>query len=149
MIIGNRYGSKTNSGKSITNLEYLCAKKKNVPIYVFIMKQMLSIIPLWKDNKQGDFSNVVDSTDVFDFIIMVREEDNRWCQEFETAQDITNILKIQLSYLFKESLDIRSKVISNNLPDFWADLSNKALNILLEKGDLFELNFFRQTGSRR
>jgi len=36
LIIGNRYGSILPSGRSITNMEYLTAKNRKIPIYVFI-----------------------------------------------------------------------------------------------------------------
>ena len=40
LIIGTRYGYVTDQGKSITNLEYLHAKAKGIPIYVFVSKQL-------------------------------------------------------------------------------------------------------------
>ena len=36
LIIGNRYGYQTDNGKSVTNLEYLRAKEKGIPIYAFM-----------------------------------------------------------------------------------------------------------------
>ena len=38
LIVGTRYGYVTDQGKSITNLEYLHAKAKGIPIYVFVSK---------------------------------------------------------------------------------------------------------------
>jgi hypothetical protein len=113
-------------------------------IYVFILKEMLHILPVWKDNKEGDYSKIVDSPEIFEFINCIREEDKRWCQEFETAQNIISALKMQLSYLFKESLDIRTRVKESNLPTFWNNLSSKAINILLEKDAFYELQFYQQ-----
>jgi hypothetical protein len=42
LIIGGRYGSQNDDGKSITNLEYLRARAKGIPIYVFVSKNILS-----------------------------------------------------------------------------------------------------------
>ena len=35
LIVGSRYGSVRDEGKSITNLEYLHANAKSIPIYIF------------------------------------------------------------------------------------------------------------------
>jgi hypothetical protein len=46
LIVGGRYGSLTDSGHSVTNLEYLEAKAKGIPIYVFVLKSVLQVIPV-------------------------------------------------------------------------------------------------------
>ena len=46
LIVGNRYGHITDSGKSITNLEYLHAKAKGIPIYVFVDKQLYNLLKI-------------------------------------------------------------------------------------------------------
>ena len=58
LIIGGRYGHITDKGKSVTNLEYLQARAKKIPIYVFIDFKILTTLTLWKDNKAGDFSSI-------------------------------------------------------------------------------------------
>jgi hypothetical protein len=143
LVVGNRYGFQIENGKSITNTEYLYAKKLGLPIYVFIYKPIISILPIWKKNKNGDFSDSVDSTKIFEFVQDLRESDNNWCFEFEIAQDIVKVLKIQFSYLFKESLKIRTR-FNSNLPDFYTKLTPKAINILLNKEDMYEVLFFAQ-----
>ena len=40
LIVGNRYGYVLESGKSVTNLEYLHAKAKGIPMYVFVSKKI-------------------------------------------------------------------------------------------------------------
>jgi len=144
LVVGNRYGFQIENGKSITNTEYLYAKKLGLPIYVFIYKPIISILPIWKKNKKGDFSDSVDSTKIFEFVQDLRETDNNWCFEFETAQDIVKVLKVQFSYLFKESLKIRTR-FNSNLPNFYKKLTPEAINILLNKEDMFEVLFFTQT----
>src|SRR5882757_1392045 len=43
LVIGGRYGSvDSGSGKSITNLEYLAAKTKGIPVYAFVDQQVLT-----------------------------------------------------------------------------------------------------------
>lgn len=52
LIIGNKYGSLGETGKSITNTEYLTAVQKGIPIYTFSLKQMTTILPLWERNPE-------------------------------------------------------------------------------------------------
>jgi hypothetical protein len=61
LIVGKRYGHQTGNGKSITNLEYLEAKKKGIPVYVFVNSDVMSILPLWKNNPYADFSTHVEN----------------------------------------------------------------------------------------
>lgn len=142
LVVGNRYGSITDNQKSITNTEFLTAKAKNIPIFVFIDKKTLSTFYFWKENKNADFSKFVDNTAIFEFIADIRENNRLWSFEFEKAQDIIHTLKYQFSYLFKESLKIYSNF--NKLGDdiLNLDLSNEAINILLAKDTLYEYEFF-------
>ncbi len=43
LVIGGRYGSVNETGKSITNLEFLEAQAKGIPKYVFVSKNTRSI----------------------------------------------------------------------------------------------------------
>lgn len=144
LIVGSHYGFQIENGKSITNTEYLYAKKLGKPIYVFIYKPIISILPIWKKNKDADFSDSVDSTKIFEFVQDLRETGNNWCFEFELAQDIIKVLKNQFSHLFKESLDTRTR-FNKNLPDIYKKLSSDAINILLNKEDMYEVLFFAQS----
>ncbi|WP_415579538.1 DUF4062 domain-containing protein, partial [Elizabethkingia anophelis] len=60
LVVGSRYGSTIETGKSITNIEFLTAKQKGIPIFCFIDKSILSILNVWKNNRDADFSNIVD-----------------------------------------------------------------------------------------
>lgn len=144
LIIGNRYGSVLETGKSITNLEFLTAKNKNIPIYIFIDKKVLNALTFWKSNKEGVFTNIVDNVQIFEFIQDIRENFKLWTFEFEKAQDITTTLKSQLTYLFKESLNLRSKMSQLDSSFLSLPLSNKALSIAIEKQDYFEILFLSQ-----
>lgn len=145
LIIGNRYGAQIETGKSITNIEFLTAKQKGIPIYIFIDKKIINILPVWRKNKDSDYTDIVDSTKIFEFVTEIRDDLNLWSFEFEKAQDIISTLKNQLSYLFKESLILSTKYKSK-LDDLFVDnLSNEALRIYLEKQDLYESEFFIQT----
>ncbi len=144
LIVGNRYGFVTDNGKSITNTEYLYAKERGIPVYIFIFKPLITLLKVWKDNKNIDFSNSVESPKVFEFVELLRESNRSWCFEFERAQEIISTLRIQFSHLFKQSLDLRKKYRVSDQPDFYKKLSAKALNLVLLKEKHFELLFFTQ-----
>ncbi len=144
LIVGNRYGYQTETGKSITNLEFETARRKGIPIYIFIDQETLAYQRIWKENKNANFEKFVDSEKVFEFIKEVREDSSLWTFNFRSAKDIIEILRKQFSYLFKDALAIKKKFdsIPNNLKGF--DISPEAIRILFEKGDLYELEFFIQ-----
>jgi hypothetical protein len=144
LIVGNRYGSQLETGKSITNIEFLTARNKGIPIYIFIKKDILSILPVWYNNQSADFSAVTDNPKIFNFINEVRNDSKLWSFEFDKAKDITQILNVQLSYLFKDCLRIKNRFDSEIEGFFQNKLSTKALKILFEKGDEFEIDFFSQ-----
>lgn len=145
LIIGNKYGSVLNTGTSITNTEFLTAVGKNIPIYTFALKQMTTLLPLWEKNPTADFSNVVDNNKVFEFLSDVRKNKGLWNFEFEKAQDIINILRTQFSYLFRDALMAKRQLTDLHISEFQSDLSPKTLNILLRKGELYEMKFFLQS----
>lgn len=143
LIIGNRYGC-TDYGKSITNIEFLTAVEKGIPIYTFTLKNMINILPVWNDNKNINYSSIVDNPQIFQFIQDVRKNSGLWNFEFEKVQNIMEILKIQLSYLFNNALQIRQKIKVLNNDSLVNKISSKSTQILLEKKDLYETHFFFQ-----
>lgn len=144
LIIGNKYGYVGETGKSITNTEYLTAVQKGIPIYTFSLKQMTTILPLWERNPDADFSNVVDNKKIFEFLVDVRKKSGRWNFEFESAQDIIDTLRKQLSILFRNSLGMRKKIVSSPYEDLYSKISSKALNIIMQKEEGYDIKFFMQ-----
>jgi hypothetical protein len=144
LIIGGRYGT-IKEGKSVTNMEYLKARAKGIPIYVFIEKSVLNVLPLWIANPNNDFSAMVDSTKLFEFVIAVRDTDAVWTIPFETAQEINEGLRNQLAYLFMDGLTSRRRIKSANLPPQLADLKGVSLEILLEQPPCWEHLLFANT----
>jgi hypothetical protein len=142
LILGGRYGSPTGSGRSVTNLEYLEAKAKGVPVYVFVTKAILQLLPVWKTNRDGDFSTVVDTVKLFEFVEEVRNANNHWVFGFEEASHISETLRKQLAYLFMDALLIRERVRDLNLPASLNNLSGTSLRLLLEKEPAWEFFFF-------
>ncbi|MBO6305950.1 MAG: DUF4062 domain-containing protein [Paludibacteraceae bacterium] len=145
LIIGNKYGSELDSGRSITNTEFITAVDKGIPIYTFALKQMTTILPLWERNPDMDLSSVVDNKKVFEFLADVRKKRGLWNFEFEKAQDITEILKSQLSNLFCEALKVRRRIESLGKKDYISKISSKALDIIIKKEEFYETRFFLQS----
>ncbi len=144
LIIGNKYGSVGETGKSITNTEYLTAVLKGIPIYTFSLKQMTTLLPMWERYPDADFSNVVDNNQIFEFLSEVRKKSGRWNFEFENAQDIKDTLSKQLSILFQNSLELRKRIVSSPYEDLFAKISSKALNIIMQKEEGYDVKFFMQ-----
>lgn len=144
LIIGNKYGYVGENGKSITNTEYLTAIQKGIPIYTFSLKQMTTILPLWERNPDADFSDIVDNKQIFKFLVDVRKKSGRWNFEFESAQDIMDTLRKQLSILFRNSLGLRKKIVSSQYEDLYSKISSKALNIIMQKEEGYDVKFFMQ-----
>lgn len=145
LIIGNKYGSVLGSGKSITNTEFITAVNKGIPIYTFALKQMTTILPLWEQNPDMDLSSIVDNKKVFEFLSDVRKKRGLWNFEFERAQDITEILKSQLSNLFCEALKVKRRIESIDKKEYISKVSSKALDIIIKKEEFYEIRFFLQS----
>lgn len=144
LIIGGRYGYQTDNGKSITNLEYLHARARGLPVYVFVAKSILSMIPLWKDNLDGNFSSVVDSPKLFEFVETLRSKDNVWIHGFEYAQDIIDTFRKQLAYLLYDSLTFRKQIVNSKLSQKLLSLKGESFRIVIEKPIAWEYRLFGQ-----
>lgn len=144
LVIGGRYGYVLENGKSITNMEYIYAKKMGIPVFVYIYRDVTSALGLYQDNPDGNFLQVVDDTKVFDFVNDVRNVNQDWCYDFDHAQDITSNLRIRFSHLFADSLSIRARMHSDDQDELWEVISPKATAIALRKQNFFELDFLRQ-----
>jgi hypothetical protein len=147
LVVGGRYGSVTDSGKSVTNLEYFEAKAKGIPCYVFVQKPILNALPIWRKNKSGNFSDFVDSPKLFEFVESLRDSKEVWVFPFDYAQDITGTLRTQLAYLFKDALAIRTKILHSGLSDALKDLSGAALLLAVQRPLAWEYRLFGQVMS--
>jgi hypothetical protein len=143
LVVGGRYGSETENEKSVTNLEYLEAKVKGIPRYVFVQKSILTAFLVWQKNRSGDFSGFVDSSKLFEFVESLYDpKEKNWVFSFESAQDIIIILRTQLAYLFMDALTIRAKVLGCDLSEALKDLSSAALLLVVQKPFAWEYRLF-------
>jgi hypothetical protein len=145
LVIGGRYGYvDSESSRSVTNLEYLSARLKGIPIYIFIDKRVLSIMPVWQKNPDADFSGQVEDVKVFDFINEVRSEHKAWTHEFETAQDIVASLRNQFAYLTMNGINWMMRLHHSPEARILQKLSGESLKIALEKPDHWEYKLIAQ-----
>lgn len=142
LIVGCRYGNPSDTGQSVTNLEYLHAKQKNIPIYVYIDKSIIANLSVWKENPNASFQSVVDTPKLFEFVDSIRSIESVWSNPFEHAKDIIDNLRSRLAYLFLESLKVRSLIKRTKLTKNLRSLSGEALSIFLTKPIGWEFRLF-------
>lgn len=143
LIVGGRYGYVTNHGeKSITNLEYLRAKSKGIPVFVFIDQNILNVLPIWKKNSTVDFTEIVDSPRIFEFVDTLRNKDSNWIHEFNSGKDIINCLKKQLAYLVNDCLCLRQHFHREGISPKVLQYSGRVFEIDVEKPDFWEYLLF-------
>lgn len=144
LVVGGRYGYiDSATDKSVTNLEYLTARAKGIPIYTFVHRDVTNILPVWKSNPESDFSAKVDDVRLFEFVEQIRSQDRVWTQEFERAQDIIARLRIQLAHLMQEGLKWQIRVSGESMVAL-RGLHGKALHLALERPEAWEYRFFGQ-----
>ncbi|HKY21628.1 MAG TPA: DUF4062 domain-containing protein [Vicinamibacterales bacterium] len=141
LIIGKRYGSVDDrTSQSITNLEYLAARRKQIPIYAFVQRGIRTLLPVWRDNPMVKLSDI-ENPDLFRFVEQVQTEDRVWMQEFDNAQDIINALRIQFAYEHQRGLALAHRF--RDVGDVWLDeLKGLTLRLALEKPDGWEYRLF-------
>lgn len=141
LIVGTRYGCVMENGKSITNLEYLHAKAKGIPVFVFVDKQLYNYLKIWKTNKTGNFSAVVDNPQIFEFVSGIYNESKQWIYTYESMRDITITMKHQLSLIFSDGLTYK-KVLHTLQPHVLeSDIPAGAIRVLIEKPYAWEHKF--------
>lgn len=149
MVIGGRYGSMTDQGKSVTNLEYVTAKAKGIPVYVFVMRSLLSILPVWRENPGGNYASVADSPKLFDFISSIQSGGDQWVFPFDDAQEIVSVLRAQLAYLFGDALELRKRASQYGVRSGkYAHLSGRELRLVIDRPEAWEYLLFSEALSR-
>jgi hypothetical protein len=115
LIVGGRYGSvPSDSTKSVTNLEYLTAKEKGIPVFAFIARDIIAVLPLFERNPDADFSAIVDNPRLLRFVQELRGSLGVWTFTFDVAQDIINTLRTQFAYEMSRGLALSSRAREPN-----------------------------------
>lgn len=132
LIIGTRYGSIPAGLKcSVTNAEYLSARAAGVPIFAFVHRDVLALLPLWTANPATDFSSQVDNPRLFEFVTQLRHEDGVWSFPFDTTQDIVKALRLQFAYQYRRGLNLTRRMAGDG--GSVRTLQGAALRIALER----------------
>ncbi len=136
LIVGGRYGSVDKEyDKSITNIEYDISKEYGIESFIFVNETIYRMLPLWDKNEKADFSDYVDSPEIFKFIKRINSE-QKWIFTFDKASDIIKTIKEQLSFYLKYLIDkkrgnrleplqefstesIRARQIAIDKPNYW------------------------------
>lgn len=142
LIIGDRYGYVTDEGKSITNLEYLHAKAKGIPVFVFINKSLYTIWSVWKENKTADYSKFVDNPKIFDFVSDIYDGSNQWVFPYDDVSDIIMTMKHQMGFIFSDGLIYRKHLSHPKYSILNGNLSADAIRMVVEQPYAWEYKFF-------
>ncbi len=145
LIIGGRYGSpateqednpkqKLDFYNSVTKKEYETARKNDIPIYVFIDKNVHSEYHTFKKNranKEIEYAHV-DDVNIFKLIDDIyAQKRNNLIKDFEKFDDISCWLKDQWAGLFADFLSKKNQ--EKDLADLSTQISGlKDLNSVLK-----------------
>ena len=141
MIVGARYGSVDSAtDKSVTNLEFLEARAQGVPAYVFVDRDVLAQLSVWRSNPDADYSGVVDTPRVFEFIDSFRRSGEVWTFSFSGAEDIVDTLRAQFAYLVQDALSLRQMAYGDDR--LLAELDGDALLVALSRDPHWRLRLF-------
>ena len=141
MIVGARYGSvDPEHDKSVTNLEFLEARGLGVPVYVFVDRDVLALLSVWRNSPDADYSGVVDTPRVLEFIDSFRGSGEVWTFSFATAEDIVAVLRQQFAYLVQDSLSLRQ--MAHGRDRLLEELEGDALLVALRRDALWDIRLF-------
>lgn len=127
LIIGGRYGSAASTeaktpGKetdklyeqfnSITKKEYIAARDRDIPIFIFVEKNVLAEFGTYKANRNNTTIKWahIDSINIFILLEeIIGQKRNNFVRGFENLDEISNWLKDQWAGLFAEFLSRKSQ----------------------------------------
>ncbi len=137
LIIGGKRGSiDTNSQKSIVNIEFETAIQNNKDVFIFVDERVNNLLEVWRKNKNADFSPQVDDRLVFEFIDSIKNS-KRWIFTYKKADNILEVLKLQLSIFLKYLIDRKNSGKLDPMKEFKNE-SELAKSVALERPDYWE-----------
>jgi hypothetical protein len=146
LVIGDRYGSvDPASGKSVTNIEYLAARAKGIPVYSFVEKRTLFPFERWQrtpESERDALGSSLGEAELFQFIERVRGPEGVWMHGFETAADLVQRLRKQLAYLVGESIALRRQLNRNPNRALYQSLGPRSLRLAVEQRPAWEYLLF-------
>lgn len=141
MIVGARYGSVDPAAdRSVTNLEFGVARAVGVPVYVFVDRSVLAQLEIWRSNPDADYSGIVDTPRVFEFVDSFFGSGAVWTFPFSDADDIVGTLREQFGYLVQDALSVRQ--MARDSDPLLQELEGDALMLVLRRDDNWEHKLF-------
>ena len=141
LIVGSRYGSiDRDTDKSVTNLEFIEANARGIPSYVFLREDVRAQLAIWRANPEADFSSIVDTPRIFEFIDSFRGSGKVWTFPFATAQDIVATLRSQFAFMVQDALELRK--LAQPADALLDALSGEPLMLALHQDDYWEHRLF-------
>lgn len=140
LIIGGRYGSPTSETKklsvkdkekayesynSVTKKEYETARDRDIPIFIFVEKNVFAEYFTYKDNRDNKTINYhhADSVNIYKLLDDISAQGrNNLIREFENIDDITTWLRDQWAGLFADF--ISKKKSETTLKDLATQISS-------------------------
>lgn len=147
LIIGGRFGGEyvADKNKSITNAEYIAARKSGIPVFTYIRSGVLSNHHAYQQNKKKEFASEIEypaiekqeyAADIFCFIDEVRKSpSNNAIEGFDGFSDIETHLRKQWAGLFYELLrarEVKSQIDATNHLVEGISASSKKLEELIK-----------------
>ena len=95
---------------------------------------------MWRSNPEADYSGVVDTPRVFEFIDSFRESGDVWTFPFTATEDIVDTLRKQFAYLVQDALALHQKAHGHDR--LLEELAGDALMVALRRDTLWEIRLF-------
>ena len=89
----------------------------------------------------GDFSSVVDSSKIFEFVADIYDECKQWIYTYDNVQDIKMTLKNQLGLIFSDGLHYKAITADARNSILRYDLPSGAVRMVIEKPFVWEHKF--------
>jgi hypothetical protein len=143
LVVGARYGSiPIGESKSVTNIEYLAARAKRIPVFAFVHRDVIALLPVHAHNPDADFHSVVDDPKLFDFVNDLRKAAGVWTFAFDLASEVVNTLRIQLAYQMGRGLDVVKQMTTIDAD--LLKLHGRAFQLAVERPDGWEASLFTE-----
>lgn len=143
LVIGGRYGSADEKRKeqasediiermyeaynSVTKREYETAREKNIPVFIFVEKNVRAEYETFKSNRLNSTIKYahVDSVNIFRLLDdILNQSHNNYIKEFEKFEDISSWLREQWAGIYSDLLLARrDQVAIKSMADRIAELS--------------------------
>lgn len=111
-----------------------------MPTYVFVDQSVLAQLSVWRDNPDADYSGVVETPRVFEFIDSFYGSGQVWTFSFGSVAEIVDTLRQQFAYLVQDALSVRQMARDNDL--LLEELEGNALMLALRRADYWEHRLF-------